>query len=84
MKEDDTDAMAFTKSLRESNVLRAKIERDQLGFKREKLRVEAGERRMDREERANVRREERAERRADREESSCSVEIENILLCARL
>ena len=50
MKADDTDAIAFTKPLRESDVLRAKIERERLEFEREKLRVEAEERSMDRKE----------------------------------
>ena len=70
VKTDDIDEMAFTKSLRDSDVLRAKIERERLEFEKEKLRVEAEERRMDREERAKIREEERAERRADREASS--------------
>ena len=70
MKADDTDAMAFTKSLRERDVLRAKIERERLELEQEKLRIEADERRMDREEREKIQQEERAERRADREASS--------------
>ena len=61
VKIDDTDAVAFTKTLRESNFLRAKIE-----CEGEKLRVEAEERRMDWEERAKIPEEELAKRRADR------------------
>ena len=60
MKADDTDAVAFTKSLRESDVLRAKIESERVEFERGKLRVEADERMMDREEQAKIREEERA------------------------
>ena len=41
MRKDDTDAMAFTKYLRENNVLRAKVERERLEFEQERLRVEA-------------------------------------------
>ena len=70
MKADDTDAMEFTKSLREKDVLRARIEYELLEFEREKLLVEANELRMDRKERAKIRGEERAERGADREASS--------------
>ena len=41
MKADDTDAMEFIKSLRESDVLRTKTERERLEFEREKLSIEA-------------------------------------------
>ena len=57
---DDTDATAFANSRRESDVLRATVERRQLELEREKMRIEAEERKKDREE--------RAERKADREE----------------
>ena len=67
MKAYDTDAMAFTKSMPESDVLRATIECERLEFEQEKVRVEADERRIDREERAKIREEERAGRREDRE-----------------
>ena len=70
MKADDADAMPFTKYLRESDFLRAKIERELLESERKKLHVETDERRMDHEKRAKIREEERAEHRADREATS--------------
>ena len=79
MKADDTDAIAFIKSLRESDILRAKIEREQLEFESEKMHVETDVRRMDREERAKIREEERGERRADREASS-ALELQRLKL----
>ena len=70
MKADDTEAMEFTKSFREKDVLRARIEYERLEFEQEKLLVEADELRMDCKERAKIRGEERAEHGADREASS--------------